>query len=81
MHKTTITSKGQVTVPSELREAMKLRAGDQLEFLRVGDELRVRVLKRHRASELRGILRSDVPYPGKDEERRIAADSLGDAYR
>lgn len=81
MHTTTITSKGQVTVPAELRETMNLRPGDQLEFRQEGEELRVRVLKRYRASELRGILRSNVPYPGREEERRIAADGLGDNYR
>jgi antitoxin PrlF len=28
----TITSKGQVTIPQEVREKLGLRAGDQLEF-------------------------------------------------
>ena len=33
MRKTKITSKGQVTVPKQVRERMGLRTGDELEFI------------------------------------------------
>lgn len=32
MPKATITSKGQVTIPKEIREKMKLHAGDKVHF-------------------------------------------------
>ena len=33
MAKTRITTKGQVTIPKEVRERLGLRAGDELEFV------------------------------------------------
>ena len=42
----TLSSKFQISIPKEIREAMNFKAGDQLGFLRVGKSLRlVRVRK------------------------------------
>jgi len=38
----TLTVKGQVTIPAEVRERLKLRAGDRLEFI-VTDDNRIEV--------------------------------------
>jgi AbrB family looped-hinge helix DNA binding protein len=48
-----MTSKGQVTVPIEVRRALDLHAGDALVFELHGDEIRVRTEKRSGVSELR----------------------------
>lgn len=40
----TLTSKGQITVPKDIRQHFNLQAGDRLEFVWVGEELRVRPL-------------------------------------
>jgi antitoxin PrlF len=37
-----ITSKGQITIPKEFREALGLLPHTDVEFERVGDELRIR---------------------------------------
>lgn len=37
-----ITSKGQITIPKEFREALGLLPHTDVEFERIGDELRVR---------------------------------------
>lgn len=46
MAKTKITSKGQVTIPKDVRERLGLRAGDEIEFVedRRGFRVRKRVL-------------------------------------
>ncbi len=81
MNRTTITGKGQVTIPVAIREQFGLENGDVLEFIPAGEELRVRVIRRYQASDLRGLLTSDVPYAGREEERRVAAEALAEKYR
>ena len=51
-----ITSKGQITVPRDVRRALGVQAGDHLVFESIGDELRVRALKTKSVfSKYRGI--------------------------
>ena len=52
----TITSKGQVTLPKGLREAMNLSAGDKLCFVLSGEN-EVRMIPKHLpVQKLKGIL-------------------------
>jgi AbrB family looped-hinge helix DNA binding protein len=39
----TVSSKGQITIPKELRQEMGIRQGSRMEFMRVGDHLELRV--------------------------------------
>ena len=57
----TLTSKGQVTIPKELRDALKLETGDRLEFILDADGT-VRLLPV--TSSLKE-LKQLVPKPGK----------------
>jgi antitoxin PrlF len=51
-----ITSKGQITVPREVRRALGVRAGDRLIFESDGKAIRVRPLRNKSAfSKYRGI--------------------------
>ena len=51
-----ITSKGQITVPRDVRRALGVRAGDRLVFESIGADVIVRALKTKSAfSEYRGI--------------------------
>lgn len=43
MDVTSVTSKGQVTIPKELRQALGIRRGTRIQFLRVGDRVEMRV--------------------------------------
>ena len=56
-----ITSKGQITVPRDVRRALGVQAGDHLVFECIGQELRVRALKTTSAfSKYRGIGNSGI---------------------
>jgi AbrB family looped-hinge helix DNA binding protein len=43
MDVTSVTSKGQVTIPKEIRQQLGIRAGSQIEFVLVGDHVQLRV--------------------------------------
>ena len=52
----TITSKGQVTIPQEVREKLRLRSGQKLRFTIEGDGRAVITQAASRLSDLAGIL-------------------------
>ena len=59
---TTMTVKGQVTVPKELRDAFGWKAGDHVEFSRSGDGVKlVRRKRRGRGADVVEQLR-DAPW-------------------
>lgn len=61
-----ITSKGQVTIPVDVRNTLGLEAGDSLLFeVTQTDEARIRVIKRRSLSDLYRALPATRPYPGK----------------
>lgn len=43
METTSVTSKGQVTIPKELRQRLGIRQGSRIEFSLVGDHVVMRV--------------------------------------
>lgn len=52
----TVTSKGQTTIPGEVREALQIKPGDTLDYSIEGDRVTVRVSPG--ASSLKGALAS-----------------------
>ena len=56
-----ITSKGQITVPKEVRDQLGVKAGDALEFSvdEGSEQAQVRPIKRRSIAEFRGIFRTD----------------------
>lgn len=54
---TTLTSKGQVTVPHEIRSRMGLKPGDKIAFSLLPDGTLVIRPKHHHIEELTGLLR------------------------
>lgn len=73
-----VTSKGQITIPADVRKALDIEQGDDLIF-EVGPEqtARLKVVKRQRLSDLYGTLRSNRPFPGKEAVREQVGRSLG----
>jgi antitoxin PrlF len=64
---TTVTTKGQVTIPKAIRERLGLKPGSAVEF-DIGDDGRVVMLRagrrtkaiRSRFNSIRGVLKSDM---------------------
>ena len=77
MIKATITSKGQLTLPKPVRDRLGLREGDRVEVSVVKEEIRLRPLRRYRASELPELLKgTTVPFPGIEAEKQALARAL-----
>jgi AbrB family looped-hinge helix DNA binding protein len=57
----TVTSKGQTTIPGKIRKALRIKPGDKLEYAVEGDHATIRVHLGTRS--LKGVLRSKK---GKD---------------
>jgi antitoxin PrlF len=73
-----VTSKGQVTIPADVRKALNIEQGDDLLFeVASGNAARLRVVKRQRLSDLRGALRATRPFPGKEAIREEVGAALG----
>jgi AbrB family looped-hinge helix DNA binding protein len=59
----TVTSKGQITVPNDLRKALDISAGDRLRFVRAADgSIRLEARKRRRIVD---IARANAFYAGE----------------
>lgn len=72
MPMSTVTSKGQITLPKEIRDHLHVSAGDRIDFV-VGEDGEVVVRPaRSRLQELRGMLRR----PGR---RAVSIESMNRA--
>jgi antitoxin PrlF len=77
MLKATLTSKGQLTLPKTVREQLGLSEGDRVEVTVAGGEIRLRPIRRYRASELSSLLKGTaVPFPGIEAEKQALARAL-----
>ena len=74
-----VTSKGQVTIPSEIRRTLDIKSGDRLLFETPdANGSRFRVIPRRRLTELAGSLPTTRPFPGTDAVREEVGRDLGE---
>jgi AbrB family looped-hinge helix DNA binding protein len=66
---TTITSKGQITIPKDVRQALDLKAHDQVIFTVEGDRAILTPVRKRPIMELRGALPADRPFTDPQEIR------------
>jgi AbrB family looped-hinge helix DNA binding protein len=58
MSEATLTSKGQVTIPAEIRKAMGLSAGERVVFTQLDDGTTVMRAKTRSILDLKGLLKA-----------------------
>ncbi|HTO33696.1 MAG TPA: type II toxin-antitoxin system PrlF family antitoxin [Pararhizobium sp.] len=63
----TLTTKGQTTIPVEVRDMLKLKPGDKIRYIVNGDRIYLRV-KNRKAADLAGILHDPARKPASLEE-------------
>jgi antitoxin PrlF len=69
MSKSKVTSKGQITIPKQVRNRMGLRTGDELEFIEDGGRYRIKkCLPANPLKKYRGYLRD---LAGQDPDKVI----------
>jgi AbrB family looped-hinge helix DNA binding protein len=77
-----VTSKGRITIPIEVRQALGIEGSDGLRFELIGEGgASVQVVKRRRLSELYGALPATRPFPGKKAVREEVGHALGSRSR
>ena len=71
---TTVTQKGQVTIPAEIRKRLKIRGGSKMEFKASG-----RVIKLRKARSFfgyRGMLKREKALSSKEIEEISAGEAI-----
>jgi antitoxin PrlF len=61
MQESTVTAKGQTTLPRDVRTALSLKSGDKLRYLVLDGE--VRILRVHSVCDLKGALKRPGQVP------------------
>lgn len=76
MQESTVTIKGQTTLPKAVRAALGLSPGDRVRYVILGED--VRILPVRPVSELAGSIKYDGPPKSlEDMEEAVAAGALG----
>ena len=70
MARARVTSKGQITVPKEIREKLGVEPGDMVEFIENGRRLEVLAVRRRSLREFRGVFRVPRAIPFEQERAR-----------
>jgi antitoxin PrlF len=66
-----ITSKGQTTVPLEIRNVLGIKPGEHLEYV-IGDGGQITLRKASTLESLRGIIKVDHPVDWNEVDRMVA---------
>lgn len=72
MSTATVTSKGQITIPSAIRSALKVVAGDRVEFVRIADDRFEVVAATQEVTQMRGMIKA---------KRKVSIEEMNQAVR
>lgn len=76
MLKATMTSKGQLTIPKDVRDRLGLKSGDRVVFDFQDGVVHLRVEHRRSLGELMGSLPATRGYQGREAEREAAREHV-----
>jgi len=74
---TRVTRKGQVTIPKQVRDALRISQSDYVLIVQEGEKAILSPIRGTKIAELKGRLRATKPYPGTEEIRREVGRALG----
>lgn len=79
---TTITTKGQVTIPDAVRRELNAMVGDKVAFHVEKDrkEARIRIISKSVVDQLAGSLKNAIPYTPQAQVRTILAKERAKRY-
>lgn len=77
MVRSKVSSKGQITLPKPIRDALGLRPGEEVVFELRNGEVVIRPRRRVPLEELVGRLRSSRRFPGEGAEREAREAAWG----
>ncbi len=77
----TLTSKGQITIPAEVRAELGVNAGDRVEFVEIGEGQFAIVAATRSIRQLNGMFRGRVSKPVSIEEMNAAIAQRGSRSR
>ena len=72
-----ITTKGQVTIPKNVRDAMHVQMGDRIEFVQVSDDRYEIVAITKDVEQLKGIVKSKNTQAVSIDEMNAAITAMG----
>ena len=76
-----LSSKGQLTIPAEIRRRYDLKTGDEVQFVAEERGAYLVPLKRKSLMDLYGAIKVDRPWPGKERAREMVGRMLADELR
>lgn len=77
MPSATVTSKGQITIPKEVRDALGVEAGDRVEFVETGKGVFEVVAASRDVRELKGLIGKPARPVSVEDMRRAVARRAG----
>jgi antitoxin PrlF len=69
----TLTSKGQITIPAQVRASLGLGTGDRIEFIALGDGKFAIMAATHSARDLKGLIRKPSKYVSVEDMNQAIA--------
>lgn len=77
MSTATITAKGQITIPKNVRQALDLKKGDRVVFMLEGGQAILIPVRPRGIARLRGALSPTVPFSSHQDIRDTVARKRG----